>query len=108
MSTKMLLSSLLLLLLFAFACLFHLASSKKTTPVSLHPLGSLDQQVHLLGLLVALLFHDGEDLVTLLALLQSLLVLILDQGQLMVSLVELGCRRVLLPCLILHFYVVRV
>ena len=76
--------------------------------MSLHPLGGLDEEVHLLGLLVALLLHDGEDLVTLLALLQPLLILILDQSQLVVRLVVLSRRRILLPRLVLHFYVVRV
>lgn len=74
----------------------------------LHPLGGLDEQVHLLGLLVALLLHDREDLVTLLALLETLLVLVLDQSQLVVRLVEFSIRRVLLPRLILHLDVVRV
>lgn len=76
--------------------------------MSLHPLGGLDQQVHLLRLLVALPLHDGEDLVALLTLLQPLLVLVLDQVQLVVGLVVLRRRCVLLPRLILHFYVVRV
>ena len=100
--------SLLLLLLFALACLLHFPPGEEPPPVSLHPLGGLDEEVHLLGLLVALLLHDGEDLVTLLALLQPLLILILDQSQLVVRLVVLSRRRILLPRLVLHFYVVRV
>lgn len=75
--------------------------------MGLHPLGGLDEEVHLLGLLVALLLHDGGDLVALLALLEPLLVLVLDQRQLVVRLVELLIRRLLLPRLVLHLHVVR-
>lgn len=74
----------------------------------LHPLGGFDQKVHLLGLLVALLLHDGEDLVTLLALLKALLVLVLDEGQFVVRLIIFSICCVLLPRLILHLDVVRV
>ena len=74
----------------------------------LHPLGGFDEEVHLLGLLVALLLHDGRDLIALLALLQPLLVLVLDQRQLVVRLVELLISRLLLTRLVLHLQVVRV
>ncbi len=74
----------------------------------LHPLGGLDQKVHLLGLLVALLLHDGKNLVTLLALFEALLVLVLDEGQFVVRLIKFSVCCVLLTRLILHLDVVRV
>lgn len=80
--------SLLLLLFLALAGLLHLAACKQTPPVGLGPLGGLMQQVHLLVLLIILLLEDGENLVSLLALILALLQFICDEHQLVVDLLK--------------------
>lgn len=74
--------------------------------MSLDPLCGLIEKVHLFELLVVLLLHDGENLVALLALLDALPVLVVDERELVVHLLELLLRLLLLARLILHLSVV--
>lgn len=74
----------------------------------LHPLGGLLEKVHLLQLLLVLLLHNSEDLLALLPLFYALLVLVLDQGQLVVDLVEFLGHRLLLASAVAHVHIVSV
>lgn len=72
----------------------------------LHPLGGFVKEIKLFKLLVVFLLHYSKDFLALLALLDTLLMLILDHCQLSVNLVELLLHGLLLAHLVAHFDVV--
>ena len=74
----------------------------------LHPFGGFVEKIKLFKLLVILLLHYSKDFLALLALFNSLLMLILDHCQLSVNLIKLLRHGLLLAHLVAHFDVVGV
>ena len=72
----------------------------------LHPFGGFVKKIKLFKLLVVFLLHYSKDFLALLALLDALLMLILDHSQLSVNLVKLLLHGLLLAHLVAHFDVV--
>lgn len=74
----------------------------------LHPFGGFVKKIKLFKLLVVFLLHYSKDFLALLALLDALLMLILDHSQLSINLVKLLLHGLLLAHLVAHFDVVGV
>ena len=72
----------------------------------LHPLNSLVKKISLASLLIILFLHNSQNILSLFAFLDSLLVLVRHQRQLVVHLLEGLLRLVLAPRLVLHLRVV--
>ena len=94
------------LALLTFAAFLHLATSKHATVVGLKELGSLIQRLGLLPLLVLLLLDDRVEALTSAFLFDTLGPLLLNLGQLLLLVLEIGLSFVTLLVLLAHLLII--